>query len=106
MSVRYGSVLRQFITKHVVTLRLVNHGTADKPNWGRESLPFVPTDTFCSTRRAAKRAACSPEFPAPATPGRGVPEWTCKFCRSFQFQFLKLSAEIFAHRRSGWRALG
>jgi len=37
-----GAVLREFISKHIVTLRLVNNGTAEEPNWVREFSPLVP----------------------------------------------------------------
>jgi hypothetical protein len=35
-------ILREIITTHVVTKNLINHGTADEPNWTREYVPFVP----------------------------------------------------------------
>jgi hypothetical protein len=38
-----GTVLREIITKHVVTQRLVNHGTAEEPNWTLVYSPYEPT---------------------------------------------------------------
>ena len=32
------------IAQHVVTARLVNHGTVEEPNWDIEYVPYEPSD--------------------------------------------------------------
>src|SRR5262249_34732386 len=67
-----SSTLRKFITRHIVTLRLMNNGTTNEPNWTCEFLPFVPPNAAlrCLLGENPKEGSLLTRVP-PATPGRG-----------------------------------
>jgi hypothetical protein len=52
-----GPTLREIISARIVFKQLVNRGSADKPHWIREYIPFVPSDLIVRTLLTAETRA-------------------------------------------------